>query len=95
MAKVKFPNDNIEADAPLGKAVKEIVEETGANVHFACEDGRCGTCLVKVVKGLENLNDRTENEKKTLELLGAEENNRLACQCKIEKDGEIVIENVY
>ncbi|MGB9635481.1 MAG: 2Fe-2S iron-sulfur cluster-binding protein [Candidatus Micrarchaeia archaeon] len=96
MAKVRFPKDNIVVDAPVGKKLKDIAEENGANIHFACGgNGTCGTCLIKVIKGIENLNEKTKIEKRTLELLGAEPDNRLACQCTIVKDGEIVIENVY
>lgn len=87
MAKVKFPNDNVEVDVPAGTMLRDVIESNGVNIHFACGDGRCGTCLIKVVKGMENLNQRTDAEKRTLELLGAEADKRLACQVKIVKDG--------
>ncbi|MCX8205861.1 MAG: (2Fe-2S)-binding protein [Candidatus Micrarchaeota archaeon] len=95
MAKVKFPSDNIEADVPVGTPLKKVIEEQGANVHFACSDGRCGTCLVRIIKGMEFLNKRTPNEARTLEMLGTEDDKRLACQVVIEKDGTIEVEGVY
>ncbi|MEM0438119.1 MAG: 2Fe-2S iron-sulfur cluster-binding protein [Candidatus Micrarchaeia archaeon] len=95
MAKVRFPGDNIEVEVPVGTPLKKVIEEQGASVHFACSDGRCGTCLVSIKKGMEFLNKRTPNEARTLEMLGAEDDKRLACQVIIEKDGAIEVESVY
>ncbi len=97
MAKLKFVKDGVELEVPAGTPLKQVIEENNdkINIHFACADGRCGTCLIRILKGMENLNERTENEKTTLELLGAEDNQRLACQTIVEKDGEVEIENVY
>tara|TARA_Y100000310_G_scaffold39747_2_gene37272 strand:- start:1350 stop:1613 length:264 start_codon:yes stop_codon:yes gene_type:complete len=58
-------------------------EELG--VLFGCQDGRCGACRVEVTEGMENLSERTENEKD----LGVEEPHRLMCQCKMKGDVNI------
>lgn len=60
-------------------------EELG--VAFGCQDGRCGSCRVEVVEGMDNLTSRTENEK---DILGEDDKNRLLCQCKI-KEGVVKI----
>jgi ferredoxin len=54
--------------------------------------GECdGTCAVKIVSGATLLSDLTEDERKQLssERLAAGE--RLACQCKVERSGELII----
>jgi len=67
-----------------GAEVKEGCKELG--VVFGCEDGLCGTCLVEVMEGMDNLSERTQAEKD----MGVEDNNRLMCQCKI-KGGRVKI----
>ncbi|MDO8480815.1 MAG: 2Fe-2S iron-sulfur cluster-binding protein [Nanoarchaeota archaeon] len=67
-----------------GAEVKDACKELG--VVFGCEDGLCGTCLVEVPEGLDNLSERTQAEKD----MGVEDNNRLMCQCKI-KCGKVKI----
>ena len=60
-------------------------EELG--VAFGCQDGRCGSCRVEVVEGMENLSEKTRNE---LDLLFDDSKHRLICQCKI-KSGVVKI----
>ena len=60
-------------------------EELG--VAFGCQDGRCGSCRVEVIEGMENLNEKTINEK---DLLEDDKIHRLMCQCKI-KEGVVKI----
>ena len=64
-----------------GEAIKNSCEEAG--VIFGCEDGQCGTCMIQVKAGKENLSEINQNEMD----LGIEADGefRLACQCKIEK----------
>jgi ferredoxin len=40
--------------------------------------GNCGTCIVEIVEGMENLSQRTDTEKRILKK--KPENYRLACQ---------------
>jgi len=91
-------------DKPLEKVSKDASEESREvvsgdvddlidkaeelGVPFGCTDGRCGSCRVEVISGMENLSDRTQNE---LDMgLDESENFRLVCQCKI-KDGTVKI----
>ena len=50
-------------------------------VPFACEDGMCGTCVIEIIEGMQNLSERNEKEND----MGLSENQRLACQCTIKK----------
>ena len=60
-------------------------EELG--VAFGCQDGRCGSCRVEVIEGMDNLTPKTQNEK---DLLGDNKIHRLMCQCNI-KEGIVKI----
>ena len=77
MAKLIF-NEDEEIELVDGASIKSICEENG--VPFACEEGVCGTCVITVKEGMENLSPFTEEE---LDFLGEQDVERLACQCKI------------
>jgi len=84
MAKLNF-NDEAEAEIEDGAPIKEACEEEG--IPFACEEGVCGTCVIEVIDGMENLSDYTEEES---DFLGEQDFERLACQCRI-KSGSVKI----
>ena len=92
MPKVTFKNDNLTVECPAGTKLVDLCEQKGASVNFSCKEGVCLTCLINVVSGLENLGQKTENEKSTLEAFGAQANQRLACQVVV--NGDCVIESV-
>ncbi|MEK6891089.1 MAG: 2Fe-2S iron-sulfur cluster-binding protein [Nanoarchaeota archaeon] len=76
-------NGNVEDSRQVtdGNVAWDEAEELG--VAFGCQDGRCGSCRVEIVEGMENLSGRTINE---LDMgLDESENFRLMCQCKINK----------
>lgn len=78
MAKLICDHNNEEIDLPDGDSLHEACSSLG--VPFACEEGVCGTCVIEVVEGMENLSEFNEAEADFLGDLGTE---RLACQCKI------------
>lgn len=80
MAKLVFDAINEEHELPEGSPIAEACEEAG--VPFACTEGVCGTCVIEVTEGMENLSDFTQEEEDFLGEMGCE---RLACQCKIKK----------
>lgn len=93
MAKVKFTNTGEEEEAKIDQNLMEVTQDAGWPIAYGCEDGLCGTCVVRVAEGKENLNTPDDKEKQTLDIMGlAEGDFRLACQCKVEKDGDVTIE---
>lgn len=79
---VKITYDRKSAE--VGENPIEAFEKLGIN--FDCKGGTCGLCRIKVLKGMENINPKTEAE----ENFPLEENERLSCQChKITGDIEI------
>jgi 2Fe-2S ferredoxin len=89
MPKVTFKSDGKSVEVPAGTSLVQVAEDLGASIPFSCKAGVCVSCLVNVIKGMENLSPPTENEKATLEGFGAKPNQRLACQVTIKGDVEL------
>jgi ferredoxin len=86
MAELLFHNgDRYEVED--GSRIEEACEEAG--VPFACSGGICGTCIIEVLEGMENLSDPTQAE---LDFIGEKgvKKERMACQCRI-KSGTVKI----
>lgn len=77
MAKLIF-EDGDEVEIADGSEIQQACEEQG--VPFACTEGVCGTCVIEVDEGMDNLSEFTEAEE---DFLGELDTERLACQCKI------------
>lgn len=81
MPKLIFEHSGEEIDLPEDSPIAEVCEEAG--VPFACTEGVCGTCVIEVKEGFENLSNPTQEEE---DFLGKGTTcERLACQCKIRK----------
>ena len=78
MGKLIFEDSNEEYEVEDGEPIAAACEEAG--VPFACTEGVCGTCVIEVQEGMENLTSFTQEEQ---DFLGSLENERLACQCKL------------
>ena len=83
MAKLIIEDSGEEFDLPDNSPIAETCEESG--VPFCCTEGICGTCVVEVTEGMENLTEFNEAES---DFLGELDYERLACQCKI-KSGTV------
>ncbi len=93
MIKVKFQNTGDEEEVEKGSYLKDATKDAGWPIAYGCEDGVCGTCVVKAIEGAENISDMEEIEKQTLGIMGMEEGGyRLACQCKC--NGDCTIEGM-
>ena len=91
MAKIISDEINKEVEIEDGSAIKEYCDKE-FNLPFGCEDGICGTCIIDVVDGMENLSEKSDNEKE-FDLWELKDNQRLACQCRI-KSGVVRIRYV-
>ena len=88
MPKVTFKNTSDEVETEQGSELKRITREKDWPIPYACEDGQCGTCIIKTAQG--GLSKMEEKEQSTLDAMGFNDGeHRLACQCKIEGDCEI------
>ena len=83
MGKLVFEGEEFNIEKGISSV--ELGDKVG--IPFSCTEGNCGTCLVQVTKGMENLGELSEKEKD----FGLEENERLFCQTVI-KGGEVQVE---
>ncbi|MDD3862079.1 MAG: 2Fe-2S iron-sulfur cluster-binding protein [Candidatus Gracilibacteria bacterium] len=87
MFKVTFKNTGMAVDVENGAELKTVTKDNQWPVAYGCEDGMCGTCMVKVVEGGANLSPMDEKEKGTLEAMGMDTGTyRLCCQCRVNGD---------
>ena len=114
MPVVKFVKENKEIEVPTGANLRQEAMKAGINVHqgvngygaklnqiFNCHGlGQCGTCRVKITKGMENLNSMGLVEKlrfynplpdpiPCLSYIGNESTMRLSCRVKVMGDIEV------
>ena len=88
MANIKVVKENREVVAADGANLRLKALENSIEIYkfmgkmTNCGGyGQCGTCIVEVVEGLENLSPRTETENRKLKK--KPENYRLACQALV------------
>lgn len=79
MAKLIFEHSGEEVELEEGAPIAEACEEQG--VPFACTEGVCGTCVIVVKEGRDNLSAPTQEEEDFLGDCTGDE--RLACQCRM------------
>ena len=88
-AKLTFKDTGITVTVPVGVRVIEISEKVGSNIIYGCREGDCGTCLMKVEEGWENLSTPSVIEDKVLRENAAGKHYRLACQAQVLGDATV------
>lgn len=88
MGNIKFVKENQEVIAADGANLRLKAVQNGIDIYTLfgkmtnCGGyGQCGTCIVEIVEGLENLSPRTDFENKKLKK--KPDNYRLACQAMV------------
>ncbi len=90
MPKVKFKNTGEEVEVEDGTELSDATKSKGWPIAYGCEDGMCGTCIIKTAPEGSGLSPMDEKEKNTLSVMGMDDGeHRLACQCKVKGDCEI------
>ena len=90
MANIKFVNESKEVIVMDGVNLRIKALENNIDIYkfvaklTNCNGyGQCGTCVVEIVEGLDNLSPKTEFEEKKLK--NKPNNYRLACQTLVNK----------
>ncbi|MGA0198153.1 MAG: 2Fe-2S iron-sulfur cluster-binding protein [Prochlorotrichaceae cyanobacterium] len=85
MTVIKFVNEDQEAIVAMGANLRTKALESRIDLYTLMGKmsncggyGQCGTCIVEIVEGMENLSERTDFE--TRKLRRKPDNYRLACQ---------------
>ncbi|WP_069792117.1 2Fe-2S iron-sulfur cluster-binding protein [Cyanobacterium sp. IPPAS B-1200] len=94
MPTIRFLKENKDVVAADGANLREKAKQNGVDIYrfrgklINCGGyGQCGTCVVEIVEGMENLSPRTEFENRKLKK--KPDNYRLACQTIV--NGEVSV----
>ncbi len=82
-AQVTFEDIGVTVTVPAGTRLIEVSETIGAGLTYGCREGECGTCMMKIVSGAENLAVPSVLEDQVLKENYAGAANRLACQAQV------------
>lgn len=82
-ARLTFEDIDVTVMVPVGVRVIEISEKVGSSIIYGCREGDCGTCMMRVVDGWENLSTPSVVEDKVLRENAAGKHYRLACQAQV------------
>jgi len=82
-AQLSFTDINVTVTVPAGTRVIEISDKLNSGIIYGCREGDCGTCLMKVVEGIENLTEPSVLEARILKEHFAGQDTRLACQAQV------------
>ena len=88
MKKAIVRNENGFRHVSVNTSINDECCELG--VLFACHNGSCGSCKIKILEGKEFLTAITPMEKR----LGIDKDHRYACQCRL-KGGELKFKYVF
>jgi class 3 adenylate cyclase/CDGSH-type Zn-finger protein len=90
MATLSLIPDNLRIEVSPDRTVLAAVQEAGVPIASACGGtGRCSTCRVWVVSGLENCSPRSDIEVALAEKLRLPSHLRLACQTRVTGDATL------
>ncbi|HLV22691.1 MAG TPA: 2Fe-2S iron-sulfur cluster-binding protein [Polyangiaceae bacterium] len=93
MPKVRFIDQELEVEVPVGSSILGAAKKVGAPEGDACGGVcACSTCHVYVETGQELLSEAEEDEEDILDkAFDVRINSRLGCQAKIEREGDVAV----
>lgn len=93
MAKVRFEDQGLEVEVPVGTSILKASKLAHAPEGDACGGVcACSTCHVYVEVGAELLSEASENEEDILDkAFDVRMTSRLGCQAKLLRDGLVVV----
>jgi ferredoxin, 2Fe-2S len=91
--RVRFIDQNVEVEVPVGKSILQAATEAHAPEGSACGGVcACSTCHVYVEEGSELLTPASEDEEDILDkAFDVKMTSRLGCQSKLQKDGLVAV----
>ncbi len=90
MPKITFMPSGQSFEVEQGTTILTAAIHNGLHLPHDCTEAICGTDRVKVLSGLENLSDKSDNEELTLSMLNSGSDDRLGCVAQVL--GEVVVE---
>lgn len=90
---VVTPNDRQKFSLRKGLGFQALAEKHQTRLEFDCREADCGICIMKVLEGQEHLSPKTPLEQDFLKAMRADPDERLACQCRINGDVTIFLDD--
>lgn len=88
---LKFEPANIAGLVPIGSYLIDAAKRLGVKIETECDrQGKCDSCACLIKKGGDLLSKPTKLELEHLSELRRNNGERLSCQSKLEKYGEII-----
>ncbi len=93
MAKVRFIDQDLEVEVPVGTSILEAAQAVQAPEGSACGGVcACSTCHVYVERGAERLSEPDEAEEDILDkAFDVRMSSRLGCQAEILQEGTVEV----
>lgn len=82
-ANVTFEDIDLTVSVPVGTRIIELSEKVGSGIIYGCREADCGTCLMEVTEGWNNLSEPSVLEQKVLSENMAGRHTRCACQAQV------------
>ena len=89
---IRFKDQIQRLTVRRGLGFQALCAEHETPIEFDCREADCGICIMHVVKGMEHLSPAVGEEKDFLTAMHADADERLACQCRIMGDVEVVVD---
>ena len=86
MPKLTFLKTGETHEVPAGTSFLQFCQENDAPHPFGCTVGSCGTCVLTIESGAENVQPMDDEERETVEMCTDVEGARLGCQMVIHGD---------
>lgn len=84
MVTIHFEEDQTTVQVEANQILTDICDEHPTSLLFGCREASCGTCLMEVVSGMDNISPITSEEQELLDVLAPDNPHaRLACQCVV------------
>lgn len=94
MPKISFSKGRPTLDVPISSNLMQVLLENDIAVASSCGgEGVCAKCVIKVIKGAENLSPMNDTEKDLREIHDFSRNERLSCQTTVL--GDVTLDTDY
>lgn len=82
---------NYKCRKGLGFQALSVLKKTP--IEYDCRKADCGICIIRILKGKENLSPPTPPEQDFLKAMNADFDERLSCQCRVLGNITIALED--
>lgn len=89
MPQITFSDTDDTVEVAVGASLHEACEANDAPIPFMCTAGSCGTCIIAMEEGADNVNPVEADERQTILMTTDVDGARLACQLVV--NGDITI----